>query len=233
MMHGKGRTTHGHRLIAAARRQAAVRARRETRPAAAFRQRVTRESVSREEFAAPERWHQPRGTAGLRIIVEPPGSGFRHVLRPEEIRARLGMLPAELTARLEVVQLSRATRKRRQFPCYGMQWGCAIYLYPMEESLVETYERPPTTAQRVEARMFGGSWRQENGLWKLHWRLPAIRDFYLNNVLIHELGHVCDTRNTSVRQRERFANWFAIEHGYRRSRSLAELPAGCAAALPP
>jgi predicted nucleic acid-binding protein len=46
----------------------------------------------------------------------------------------------------------------------------------------------------------------------------AIRDFYLNNVLIHELGHILDSRNSSPRDRERFAEWFALEVGYKASR---------------
>jgi hypothetical protein len=222
MRHISGNTQR-HRLIALPRRQSAPRGRRELRPAAAFRQRVTREPAGGEEFAAPERWHPPRGLGNTRIAVEPPGEGFRHVLAPAEIVARLARLPAELTRRLEVVQLSRATRKRRLFPCYGMQWGCAIYLYPIEESLIEVYDRPPTMAQRVEARMFGGTWRAEQGHWKLIWTPASIRDFYLNNVLIHELGHICDTRNSNPRDRERFANWFAVEYGYRASRGLSLL----------
>jgi hypothetical protein len=40
---------------------------------------------------------------------------------------------------LAIVQLSRMTRKKRIFPCYGMQWGTALYLYPIEETLVEVY----------------------------------------------------------------------------------------------
>ena len=35
------------------------------------------------------------------------------------------------------------TRKKQSFPCYGMQWGNALYLYPIEESFVETYDCPP------------------------------------------------------------------------------------------
>jgi hypothetical protein len=68
--------------------------------------------------------------------------------------------------------------------------------------------------------MFGGVWSVQGGLWKLSWTLATIRDFYLNNVLIHEVGHVNDERNTSSRDRERYANWFAIEYGYRAARQL-------------
>ena len=117
---------------------------------------------------------------------------------------------------LEVVQLSRMTRKKRTMPLYGMQWGRALYLYPIEESLVEDYPGPPTPAQLTEARMYGGSWRPASGRrWQLIWTEAAAKDFYLNNILIHELGHLLDTRNTRTVERERYAEWFAVEYGYR------------------
>jgi len=37
-------------------------------------------------------------------------------------------------------------------------------------------------------------------------------------VLIHEIGHTVDDRNGGYIDRERFANWFAVEYGYRASR---------------
>lgn len=110
------------------------------------------------------------------------------------------------------------TRKRQLFPLYGMQWGPNVYLYPMEASLVETYRKPPTPEQLIEARMFGGVWSQSGREWRLTWTPGAIRDFYLNNVLIHEIGHVIDQRNMNSVARERYANWFATEYGFRASR---------------
>jgi hypothetical protein len=110
------------------------------------------------------------------------------------------------------------TAKKKSFPCYGMQWGAAIYLYPLESDLVEYFDRPPRPAEYIEARQFGARWVQSGTFWKLVWTRPAIEDFYLNNVLIHELGHLLDDRNTSYRDRERYAEWFALEHGYKKSR---------------
>jgi hypothetical protein len=51
-------------------------------------------------------------------------------------------------------------------------------------------------------------------VWTLSWSEQAAQDFYLNNILIHELGHLVDDRNTSYVDRERYAEWFAIEYGY-------------------
>lgn len=180
----------------------------------------------RGPYLPPEDWYEPREQAeNYRIVVRPPGNGFRHILTPDDVRRRLGELPQWMVAPLQVVQFSQMTRKKRITPCYGMQWGAAIYLYPIEENLVEIFTQPPRPAQRIEARMFGARWEQTGARqWRLIWTEEAIRDFYLNNVLIHELGHVLDTRNSRSLDRERFAEWFALEHGYKASRR-AELAA--------
>lgn len=164
-------------------------------------------------FVPPEDWHEPvEDEEGYRIVVRPAGSGFRHVLTPDEVRARLTELPSRFLAGLEVVQLSRMTRKKQSFPCYGMQWGASLYLYPIESNLVEYYTAPPKPSQLIEARMFGGRWEQESeAVWKLIWTDQSIKDFYLNNILIHELGHLVDSRNTRSVDRERFAEWFALD----------------------
>lgn len=175
-------------------------------------------------FVPPEDWHEPHERGGrYRIVVQDPGPGYRHVVTPAEVRERLAQLPSEFVKPLEVVQFSRMTRKKRSFPCYGMQWGATLYLYPLEDNLVEYYARPPKPAQRIEARMYGGRWVQEGrDTWKLVWTPETIRDYYLNNILIHELGHLLDDRNSSYNDRERFAEWFAVEYGYRTTGALRQ-----------
>lgn len=172
-------------------------------------------------FVPPEDWHEPtENSNGYRVVVQPPGPGYRHVLTAADIRARLSDLPDWMLADLEVVQLSRMTRKKQSFPCYGLQWGAALYLYPIEENLIEYYTAPPLPNQVNEARMYGGRWSQTSpGVWALAWTEQSVRDFYLNNILIHELGHLVDDRNSGYVDRERFAEWFAVEFGFRRTRA--------------
>ena len=170
-------------------------------------------------FSPPEDWHEPtEGSDTYEVIHQEPGTGYRHVLGEREIRQRLADLPAFFLRDLEVVQLSRMTRKKQSLPCYGMQWGPSLYLYPIDESLVEHFGSAPSPDIYNEARMYGGFWRQvEGSAWTLTWTERAIKDFYLNNILIHELGHLLDERNTGYVDRERFAEWFATEYGYRRT----------------
>ncbi len=176
-------------------------------------------------FVPPENWHEPvEDHSGYRIIVQSPGTGYRHVVTPDEIRQRLAELPAHFVEPLQTIQLSRMTRKKLSFPCYGMQWGPAIYLYPVELSLVERYKAPPKPSQLIEAKMYGGHWEESvGGGWTLVWTEAALKDFYLNNILIHELGHLLDERNSRSVDRERYAEWFAIEYGYKPTRQFVGL----------
>ncbi len=181
---------------------------------------------SQTPFLPPEDWHEPEDCGarrGYRIIRQEPGEGYRHPVTPAEVRDRLALLPPSMVEPLAVVQLSCMTRKKRTVPCYGMQWGSALYLYPIEESLVEYFLRPPLEAEWREATMYGGRWEQtRGGLWRLIWTEDTIRDFYLNGILMHELGHLLDDRNRSYQDRERYADWFAIEYGYLASRAAMD-----------
>jgi hypothetical protein len=171
----------------------------------------------REPFAPPEDWYEPTNrNNGYRIVVQSPGPGYCHVVTPQQVRHRLAKVPQEFLNGLEVVQFSRMTRKKQSFPCYGMQWGATLYLYPLEDSLEEWFTLPPRPEVLNEARMYGGVWDEPTpGAWRLTWSQAAIQDFYLNNILIHELGHLVDDRNSNYVERERFAEWFAIQYGYR------------------
>ncbi len=191
------------------------------RATTAHRHRVG-ETRRQSSFYAVDEWFEPANRPAVEIREQTAGEGYVHPVTLDEVRERIEDLDGRWIADLEVVQLTRMTRKRSLFPCYGMQWGPNVYLYPIEESLREAYTRPPRPEQIIEAQMFGGRWTQEDGLWVLNWTPETIKDFYLNNVLIHEIGHVNDTRNTNFEARERYANWFAIEHGYRASRELCD-----------
>lgn len=170
-----------------------------------------------EPFSPPEDWHEPHERGGdYQIIVQSPGEDYEHVLTPEQIRDRLAQVPRRFIEKLEIVQLCRMTRKKQSFPCYGMQWGATIYLYPIEATLEEHFPTPPGPNVVNEARMYGGRWDQPTpDSWRLTWSRSAIEDFYLNNILIHELGHLVDHRNSGYNAREQYAEWFAVEYGYR------------------
>ncbi len=166
-------------------------------------------------FDAPEIWHEPSGEEGYEVLVLDPGKEYRHVVTRNQVHDRLQQLPDRFLNGLEVVQLSTMTAKKRRLPCYGLQWGCAIYLYPFHESMEEHFYSPPPQQLVIETQMYGARWdRPSPGLWRLQWTESTARDFQLNNILIHELGHLVDTWNGGSVAQERYAEWFAIQYGY-------------------
>jgi len=190
--HSQRRTTTRSNLQSA-RRQRTPGRRQSVRPASAHQHRGDGLAIGRA-FDAPELWHEPVASkptetqSSLKVVVQPAGEGYIHPVSADDVRERVLQLPPQFQEKLQVVQFSRMTQKRRLFPCYGLQWGNAVYLYPIEASLEELYVRAPRPAQRIESEMYGGRWVQDGNLWRLIWTENTIRDFYLNNVLITRSG---------------------------------------------
>src|SRR5687767_13361002 len=67
----------------------------------------------RGPYLPPENWYEPKKDFGgkYRVIVQSPGAGYRHVVTAEDVRNRLAQLPKWMVKPLQVVQLSRMTRK--------------------------------------------------------------------------------------------------------------------------
>ncbi|MEZ6048598.1 MAG: hypothetical protein R3C11_24085 [Planctomycetaceae bacterium] len=199
-------------------RRSQTRKQPRTRSTGLYYKRGIGERNRSQSFNAPEIWHAPTEANHFTIVEYAAGENYMHPVSKDEVLERIRQLPADLVKDLDVIQFSRMTRKRALFPCYGMQWGNTVYLYPIEASLEEVYTRAPLPQQRIETEMYGGHWEQDGAHWILSWTEESIKDFYLNNILIHEIGHINDHRNTREEDRERYANWFAIEYGYRVSR---------------
>ena len=71
---------------------------------------------------------------------------------------------------------------------------------------------------------------KEGNQWRLIWTLPAIKDYYLNNILIHELGHVLSgsmpffgTRRFDVHTKRTFMNQFSNMRGSNEEIIITEL----------
>lgn len=150
---------------------------------------------------------------GIYYHVEPAGRGYVHTVTESEVAARFAELPAHLVSTLNCVVLPRMTRKRKIINIYGMQWAETIYLYPMPADLRVGDKHTLTEAVLAEARQFGATIEEHSGGPVIQWTPETIKPYYLENILLHELGHVVDRKNTSEKDREAFAEHFARQYG--------------------
>ena len=120
-----------------------------------------------------------------RIIELPPLDGFIRPCSAGEVEAQLTSCPPEFLKGLRAVFILSGTTKQLK------SWGRATTFYGH-------YWR---SCVFLHAYPFGRA------------DLIALRRFYIRSVLMHEIGHHLDRRNTMREDRERFADQFARTHG--------------------
>lgn len=188
----------------------------------------TRKSLQRESIK--EKWtplieFPPRGETEEtednfpQYHVMPPGNGYIHPLVKNDVIDRIAELPSvirrSLASCLDHIVMPTHTRKMDSDGSYGIQWGSSLYLFPMEENR-EEYFFDPSPLKLQETKRFGARWshNRDKNSWTCRWTPEGLIDFYRENVLIHELGHLLDKRNNSYIDRERFAEAFAQQYGH-------------------
>lgn len=154
---------------------------------------------------------------GCRVIVERQQLiGWSHVVTPDHCRSVYHRLAKDLNGMPPVnIVLTAMTRKKAACNIYGLQWDHNVYLYPLRSDLTEHIG--------VKSRPHADQFQRACGMVELDadtWQWPSIeaaRTFALESVLVHELGHVVDSRNGGVEDRERFAVGFEQQYGRRLS----------------
>ncbi len=111
--------------------------------------------------------------------------GFMRPCSAMQVEEKLMSCPSEFLQELRAVFILSGTRK--QLKC----WGATSYFGHYWQCCVFLHAYP--FARRPD----------------LNW----LASYYVNDVLIHELGHHVDLHNTTKKDRERFANRFAKTHG--------------------
>lgn len=163
-----------------------------------------------------ERYLDVEPNGRLHFKVEPAGEGYFHPLTKDEVRARLAQLPQSFLKNLHTVYMPRMTRKRKLLNIYGLQWGYAIYLYPMPVTLKEELNGPCKPLRRIEYDKFGATVTDIDEDHVVQWDMDSIKCFYRDNILIHELGHITDDKNSREVERERYAEEFVTKWGRRK-----------------
>lgn len=132
-------------------------------------------------------------------LVDNPSRDFFFPIGEAEIRRELTHLPRRDWRGITHVWL-RAFRKAEyeagELPLAEFCVGSGVRLvtlYPWPRSMESAHgPRQPGVRFRRVLEQYGAELTFRAGCWHSQWRLPALRDFYIEYLLLHEIGHHVD-----------------------------------------
>jgi hypothetical protein len=153
--------------------------------------------------------------AGPVLVENRPHPDYLFPITGEEALARIRELPKADTEGITHVWLRRmAPKDDRPFGsyCYGPDYA-VIVLYPWPKTLSWWLgPRPPSRFSRWLTENFGGELGQARGYWFARFTFEGARRFFLDHLILHEVGHHVDWRHFSDandKRVEEFANQYA------------------------
>ena len=160
-----------------------------------------------------------RGPAdALGIFDRPLAEGFVRPWTARAVAEVLAAIPPAFLVDLAGVFLLGGTAKQRSLTkgtTYGMYSHgryipSRIFLFALpEKSLVQRWAKMPKPSVAKEYTKFGATLSPDGkGGALLTFDQSSLRQFYLYDVLLHEVGHHVD-RDGRADNAERYANWFA------------------------
>jgi hypothetical protein len=151
--------------------------------------------------------------AAIRYIVDPLPKGYAYPCTIEDIREKLDSLPAETLRNISVVHLCNQVKMNPGVDAHIYD-SSHIRIYPVPEKLRRSYgRRKPNPACAQERLEFGAYWQKIDNQWFLCWDRDSLRDYILNHILLHEIGHSLDDIHYGTGRGEKLAEAFAHRVG--------------------
>lgn len=160
------------------------------------------------------------------FIKDNPSRDFFFPVSVEEIKEFLNKLPKEQTENLTHIWLRKMTKK--EYEKEGSVQGCficgsginLIVLYPFPRDMKMKFGNKKPLKKIIKwYSNYEPELIEENGNWQLVWTEEKIKRYYLEGLLLHEIGHKVDSvyqRYWSKNYKERgekFADNFAYYWG--------------------
>lgn len=163
-------------------------------------------------------------TDRLAIVVEHPHPDFISPVKKHHIIETIRSIPEDFTRGVKSIIVLRGTRRQaaqNSGQVYGLYWENMIFLYPYPKSLLNmTYAKAPRPHILNDHKRAGAIVGSANGSTTIKYTEEAVKQFYLRDVLIHEIGHHVDAVNFSDKSHKKiegFAEWFATEYGFKKT----------------
>jgi hypothetical protein len=168
----------------------------------------------------------PAASGGEPLLIENrPHRDYVFPIRGDEALGRIAQLPESDTSGITHVWLRRmGPKENRPFGSYAYGPGYAvIILYPWPRSLRWWLgPRPPSPGWRRLTERFDGTLGTKRGRWYASFTRERARRFFLDDLILHEVGHHVDWRRRSPanrRQVEEFADQYAASWARRLNRA--------------
>lgn len=150
------------------------------------------------------------------IYELPLHAAFVRPYTTEDVRQVLASIPPAFLNGLLGVFLLAGSRAQEKVSDSRL-WRCgayaqrSIYLHPFPRRCVERrFRRLPPPDEMHELERAGAVWESIRDGWICRFNAQSLRNFYLSDVLIHEVGHHVDHHHSkSPAAAERYARWFA------------------------
>ena len=148
----------------------------------------------------------------LGIYDRPIAEGFVRPCTPQDVADVLNAIPNEFLSDLTGVFLLGGTSRQRSLTkvTYGMCSKGRIFLFAYSRKmLAQKWSKMPKPSVAKEYTKFGATLTPDGkGGAVLNFDQSSLRQFYLFDVLLHEVGHHVDSENNAD-DAERYAHWFA------------------------
>lgn len=165
------------------------------------------------------------------FIVDNPSREFIFPLSPDEIRHELEHLPKRDWSTITHIWLRRFKKTEyesgelplAEFICGSGVRLIVLYPWPADLSLFLSKKRPTDRQLKLYAG-YDATLVETDGGWSLEWTLPVLKDFYIQTLLYHEVGHNVDWYKrhwTAANRRsgEEFADQYAYERTTKRCKT--------------
>ena len=158
----------------------------------------------------------------LYVYIEPTHEQFVFPVTEAEIRQALSLMPKAHLVDLRAVLVPSGTRK--MLSCYdtcgvvGSYYQGIVYLYPTPNSVLRrVFSKAPNPERLRRFERVGGKIERVGSETIVTMTPEMLRQYYLRDVLVHEVGHHFDRihRGSTEREREGYAEWFSTEFGFR------------------
>jgi len=154
--------------------------------------------------------------ATTRCIVDPLPKGYVYPCSIQDIRRKLEELPSSMLRNLSAVHLCNQVKMNPGVDAHIYD-GSHIRIYPVPDTLRWCYgKKKPNPACAQERIEFGAYWKKIDNEWFLCWQEDSLRDYILNHVLLHEIGHSLDDIHYGTGRGEKLAEAFAHKVGKNR-----------------